>query len=114
MVHDGTLVALCVGFGIGVLSWITFLLSDKPIGCSTAFSRTSGMLERLFQGDRVKEKTYYTIFSPEVDWEWMLVLGVFLGALISALFPVLFVSFGLHRNGNLPSVCPLRFDGSYP
>jgi len=74
-----------VGFGMGVLSWITFLLSDKPIGCSTAFSRTSGMLERLFRGDRVKEKAYYKKFSPEVDWEWMLVLGVFLGALISAL-----------------------------
>jgi hypothetical protein len=28
-----------VGIGIGILSWITFLLSDKPIGCSTAFSR---------------------------------------------------------------------------
>ena len=33
-----------VGIGIGVLSWLTFVLSDKPIGCSTAFARFSGMI----------------------------------------------------------------------
>ena len=73
-----------VGAGIGALSWLAFLLSDKPIGCSTAFSRTSGMIERLFRGDKVKDKAYYQKFVPTVDWEWMLVLGVFIGAFISA------------------------------
>lgn len=73
-----------VGFGIGLLSWVTFLLSDKPIGCSTAFSRTSGMIERLFRGARAEAKAYYKKFTPSVDWEWMLVLGVFIGAFLSA------------------------------
>ena len=48
-----------VGIGIGLLSCVTFLLSDRPIGCSTAFSRTSGMIEKLFRGGRVAEKAYY-------------------------------------------------------
>ena len=73
-----------VGIGIGVLSWLAFLLSDKPIGCSTAFSRTSGMVERLFRGSRVAEKPYYKKFAPTVDWEWMLVIGILVGAFISA------------------------------
>ncbi len=73
-----------VGAGIGVLSWVTFLLSDKAIGCSTAFARTSGMIEKLFRGEKVKEKPYYREFIPEIDWEWMLVLGVFAGAFISS------------------------------
>ncbi len=73
-----------VGVGIGLLSCIAFLLSNKPLGCSTAFARTSGMLEMLFRGDRVKEKTYYQKFEPAVDWEWMLVAGLILGAFISA------------------------------
>jgi hypothetical protein len=73
-----------VGAGIGILSWITFLLSDKPIGCSTAFSRTSGMIERLIRGSLVAEKPYYKKFSPTIDWEWMLVLGIFFGALLSS------------------------------
>ncbi len=73
-----------VGAGIGLLSCIAFLLSNKPIGCSTAFARTSGMLEMLFRGDKVKEKAYYQKFTPTVDWEWMLVAGLILGAFLSA------------------------------
>jgi uncharacterized membrane protein YedE/YeeE len=73
-----------VGAGIGVLSWFTFLLSDKPLGCSTAFARTSGMIERLFRGPKVLEKEYYKEFPPTVDWEWMLVLGIASGSFFSA------------------------------
>jgi uncharacterized membrane protein YedE/YeeE len=72
------------GIGIGVLSWLTFLLSDKPLGCSTAFSRTSGMIEKLLRGDRVLKKAYYRKFVPEIDWEWMLVIGIFFGAFLSS------------------------------
>ncbi len=74
-----------VGVGIGILSWLTFLLSNKPIGCSTAFARTSGMIERLFRGDRVLLKPYYEKFKPVVDWEWMLVIGIVCGSLLSSL-----------------------------
>jgi uncharacterized protein len=74
-----------VGVGIGVLSWLTFLLSNKPLGCSTAFVRSVGLLERLFRGRRVDEKPYYQKFKPQIDWEWMLVCGVLVGALASAL-----------------------------
>lgn len=74
-----------VGVGIGVLSWIAFVLSDKPLGCSTAFARTSGMLEKLARGRRVLDRPYYRKFAPEIDWEWMLVIGVILGALLSSL-----------------------------
>ena len=30
------------------------------------------------------EKAYYKKFAPSIDWEWMLVLGIFIGAFISA------------------------------
>jgi len=73
-----------VGIGIGILSWLTFVLSDKPIGCSAAFARTSGMIERLFRGNKVLQKAYYREFPPRVDWEWMLVVGIILGSFTSA------------------------------
>jgi len=73
-----------VGVGIGVLSWLTFLLSDKPIGCSTAYARTSGMVEHVFRGKKVHEKEYYKKFVPEIDWELMLVAGIVIGSFISA------------------------------
>ena len=74
-----------VGVGIGILSWIAFLLSNKPLGCSTAFSRSAGMLERLVRGGKVNRKAYYLQFTPEIDWEWMLVLGVLVGAVAASL-----------------------------
>lgn len=73
-----------VGIGIGVLVWISFILSDKAIGCSTAFARTSGMTERAVRGKKVEQKEYYRKFIPKVDWEWMLVFGVIVGAFISS------------------------------
>ena len=73
------------GIGIGVLSWLTFLISKKPIGCSTAFARTSGMIEKIFQGKKVEQKLYFREVKPIVDWEWMLVLGIVIGSLLSSL-----------------------------
>jgi uncharacterized membrane protein YedE/YeeE len=73
-----------VGIGIGILSWLAFLLSDRIIGCSTAFARTAGMVERIFAGDKVNQKAYYKKFPPVIDWEWMLVAGILCGSFISA------------------------------
>jgi uncharacterized membrane protein YedE/YeeE len=73
-----------VGAGIGLLSCLTFLLSDKPIGCSTAFARTGGMVERIFRGGKVSRRPYFQKFAPVLDWEWMLVAGVVVGAAVSA------------------------------
>ena len=75
-----------VGIGIGVLSWFTFLLSNKPIGCSTAFARTSGMLGRILRRKMIDEMPYYKEFTPTIDWEWMLVAGIVIGAFLSAKF----------------------------
>ena len=74
-----------VGIGIGVLSWFTWLISQKPIGCSTSFARTAGMIEKLFRGQKVEARPYYQEVRPVVDWQWMLVLGMIVGALISSL-----------------------------
>lgn len=78
------IVPYVAGAGIGVLSWFAFYLSDRPLGCSTAFARTSGIIEQLLRGDRVREKAYYRKFPPVIDWEWMLVAGIVIGSFISA------------------------------
>jgi uncharacterized membrane protein YedE/YeeE len=73
-----------VGVGIGILSWLTWLISSKPIGCSTSFARTAGMLEKLLRGKRAADRPYYQEVKPIIDWQWMFVLGIILGALIAA------------------------------
>lgn len=74
-----------VGIGLGILSWLTFLLSDHALGCSTAFIRLSGMLEKIFRKQEVEAKEYYQQFEPIVDWQVMLVFGIVLGAFLSAI-----------------------------
>ncbi len=74
-----------VGIGIGILSWLSFLIPRHPIACSTTFAKTSGMIERLFRGDKVAEKPYYQKIKLVVDWQYMLVVGVVIGSFISAL-----------------------------
>ena len=36
-----------VGAGIGVLSWLTFYFSDKPIGASSFYAQIAGFLGKL-------------------------------------------------------------------
>lgn len=74
-----------VGAAIGILSWLTLLISNKPIGCSTTFARGAGMLEKLFRSKKVEEKLYFQEVKPKVDWQFMLVIGIVIGAFLSAL-----------------------------
>ena len=68
---------------IGLLSWIAFL-TVAPLGASTSYVRTSGMIENLFASDHVKNLPYYIKDAPIIDWQWMFVIGVLIGAFISA------------------------------
>lgn len=74
-----------VGIAIGILSWVALLVSDETIGCSSSFARTSGMIERLFRGNQVLERPYFQKVLPVITWDWMLVLGLLIGASIAAL-----------------------------
>ena len=73
-----------VGALIGVLSWFAFLSVDRPIGVSTAISRTAGMIASTVAPDYVARNAYFSKFRPVVDWEWMLVVGLALGAFVSS------------------------------
>jgi uncharacterized membrane protein YedE/YeeE len=75
-----------VGAGIGILIWFSFLLSNRPIGCSTAYVRASGFGEKLINGQKVKTNQYYSKYLPEFGWEVVLLGGVIIGALVSSAF----------------------------
>ncbi len=47
------------GAMIGLLNCIAIVISDSFIGCSSAFSNSSGMLEKLICGQAAVQKTYY-------------------------------------------------------
>ena len=73
-----------VGSLIGVLSWFTFLSVGKPLGVSTSFVKTAGMIEKAFIPDHMKMNPYFQEEKPEINWQWMLVAGMLIGAFLSA------------------------------
>jgi uncharacterized protein len=73
-----------VGIGIGILSWASLLICGEALGCSTSYARSAGMIEKAFRGKRVEQKPYYQKVKPIIDWQWMLVLGMVIGAFVAA------------------------------
>lgn len=77
-----------VGAGIGVLSWITFGLMDKALGTSTTMVRLAGLVESVFDLEHVMNNPYfakYIVSKPGIEWQMMLVIGLVIGAFISAM-----------------------------
>ena len=76
-----------VGAGIGILSWFTFATADKPIGITTAFEYSAALTEQAAAPEVTQpyiEAKAKDGKVPKIDWEWMLVLGVFIGAYFSS------------------------------
>ena len=75
-----------VGALIGVLSWFAFATADKPLGITTAFEYTAALIEKGVAPQAAANNSYFSEpeKTPKIDWEWMLVVGVFLGAFVSS------------------------------
>lgn len=102
-----------VGVGIGVLSWFAFATADKPLGVSTAFEHTAALAEKAAvpqaeQANEYFEKKAEEGNSPKIGWEWMVVLGVFLGAMLSSWLS------GDRSTEAVPALWRERFGGSVP
>jgi hypothetical protein len=41
--------------------------------------------EKLLRSRKAGQRLYYQEVKPEIDWQWMLVIGVVIGAFIAAL-----------------------------
>lgn len=74
-----------VGIGIGILSWLSFLISGKPIATSTTFARIGGKIETEITGEEVKQRSYFKKIKLNLNWQGMLVLGVVFGSFLSAI-----------------------------
>lgn len=78
-----------VGAAIGVLSWFAFASADHPIGITTAFENTAALAGKAIVPQAQQRSAYYARRAaegqpPTIGWEWMLVVGVVVGAFLSA------------------------------
>lgn len=60
------------------------IVTVEPLGASTTFARTAAMMERIFVPGNVGRLTYFQKYGPMIDWQWMLVLGIVIGAFVSS------------------------------
>lgn len=98
-----------VGALIGILSWFTFASVDKPLGITTAFEYTAALGIQAAAPEAEVRNTYYSNPDKElkIDWEWMLVLGVFIGAYASSK-----LSGDRSTTGGVPATWAARFGES--
>lgn len=95
-----------VGAGIGVLSWLTFYFSDKPIGASSFYAQVSGFIGKLFARRHTESLAYFKDKPPRVGWEFVFVLSTIVGGAIAA------ITGGEFVNEWLPPMWEARFGDS--
>lgn len=102
-----------VGIGVGVLSWFAFAVADQPLGISTAFEHTAALTERAVLPKAAQSNEYFAKKaeagkSPKIGLGWMLVIGVFVGALLSSALS------GDRSREIVPAMWRERFGGNVP
>ena len=95
-----------VGAAIGLLSWFTFLTVDHALGITTAFESTVAIAERAIAPNFSEANTFFEKKTPQINWGWMLVVGVFIGAFISSTLS------GDRQSATVPPLWAQRFGPS--
>jgi uncharacterized protein len=96
------------GLLLGLLSMATFWTADYYLSTSTTFSRAAGMLIGLVAPEHVAANAYWQKVKPVVDWQFMLVIGIPIGAYLGARLSQGVVEF----TGKLPNLWVSRFGSS--
>ena len=91
MMRSESLRPYVTGALVGVLAVLSVLISTKILGkpkylgASTTFVRAAGLVEEQVAENHVANNAYYQSKKVKVDWQFMLVAGVLVGAFISSL-----------------------------
>ncbi|RLB66360.1 MAG: YeeE/YedE family protein, partial [Deltaproteobacteria bacterium] len=100
---------------VGLLATLSVLVSTqtlgkpKYLGASTTFVRAAGLIEKSISAEHVAENSYYQAKKVKVDWQFMFVIGILLGAFAASLGDRSFKMEGVppiwkKRFGNKPAI----------
>ena len=79
------------GILVGILAVISVIITTlvlekaKYLGASTTYVRVSGFIEQIFLKEHVLSNEYFQSKKIKVDWQMMLVFGIFIGAMVSSI-----------------------------
>ena len=68
----------------GVVMILSVWVAGKYFGASTTFVRAAGLIEKIFSAERVAKMDYFIQEVPKIEWQWMFVVGIMIGALIAS------------------------------
>ena len=85
----------------------TYLMGRTTyLGTSTSFVRAAGFIEQLFSPEAASSVPHYSSLGIRVDWQFMLVIGIAIGAFISS------IANGTFKVELIPPIWRERFGGS--
>lgn len=88
---DGGWSPYLAGALVGLLAIVSVLATTQMIGktnylgASTTFVRAAGLLEQTIAGEHVATNEYFSKTKIRIDWQFMLVAGIVIGAFISSI-----------------------------
>lgn len=74
-----------IGILIGLLNIGSLLVTKKALGASTSYMKLGGIIYKFFNKKKVENNAYYQKTELELDMGIILVIGIVLGAFVSAL-----------------------------
>jgi uncharacterized membrane protein YedE/YeeE len=93
-----------IGAGIGVLSWVVFVVVNNPLGITTALSQASGgVAATIWGGDFVARNAYWAKNAFKLDYGMLFLAGTLLGGFLSAVLA------GTWKLETVPSIWADRF-----
>jgi hypothetical protein len=97
---------------VGLLATLSVIVSTSVmgktqfLGASTTFVRAAGFVEQAVDSEHVKTNPYFLKEKVKIDWQFMLIVGVFIGAMGAAIID------GSFQLEAVPPVWRERFGGS--
>jgi uncharacterized protein len=70
---------------VGLLAILSVAFTGQFLGASTTFVRAAAAVEQTVAPERVQSNEYYQKNKPRIDWQGMVLIGVFAGAALASL-----------------------------
>lgn len=94
---------------VGVLAILSVVVSTqmlgkaKYLGASTTFVRSAGLIEQTVASDHVEQNDYFQSKKVKVDWQFMVLVGILIGAFAASRFD------GSYKSEGVPPLWRERF-----
>jgi uncharacterized membrane protein YedE/YeeE len=62
----------------------TYMGKSNYLGASTTFVRAAGLVFQNFDAAHVAQNAYYAKEKVKIDWQFLMIIGIFFGALLSS------------------------------